>query len=147
MAARAYSSTIDMVGIAPKPRRESGEREARLVLIRPDSVPFSSVLYLSGRLGVSSSVLLGVIGIPERTSARRRQEGFLKTDEADRLLRVARIFEEAVRVFGTETKAARWLNTVSPLLYGVTPLSLLDSDAGAQAVRMERVRIDFGDFV
>lgn len=147
MAARAYSSTIDMVGITPKSRREPGKREAQLVLIRPDSVPFSAVLYLSGRLGVTSAVLLDVIGIPERTSARRRQEGFLKTDEADRLLRVARIFEEAVRVFGTETKAARWLNTVSPLLYGVTPLSLLDSDAGAQAVSGELVRIDFGDFI
>lgn len=135
-----------MVGIAPKSRREHGAAEARLVLIRPDSVPFSAVLHLSARLGVASPVLLEVIGIPERTSTRRRQEGFLKTDEADRLLRVARIFEEAVRVFGTEAKAARWLNTVSPLLYGVTPLSLLDSDAGTQAVSGELVRIDFGDF-
>ena len=142
MAVRAYSSSIDLVG-APK-HRHAGT--GPLVLVRPDSVPFSAVLHLSAKLGVEVAVLLAIVGIPERTGTRRRQEGFLKADEADRLLRVARVFEEAVRVFGTEEKAARWLNTVSPVLYGVAPLELLDSDAGAQTVSEELVRIDFGDF-
>jgi putative toxin-antitoxin system antitoxin component (TIGR02293 family) len=131
-----------------KPRRPSAGRVggARLVEVRPDSVPFTAVTILSEKLGVPASLLLDVIGIPERTMTRRRREGFLKGVETDRLLRVARIFESAIRVFGTEDKAARWLRSVSPVLYGVEPFNLLDSDAGAQAVSEELIRIDFGDF-
>jgi putative toxin-antitoxin system antitoxin component (TIGR02293 family) len=62
------------------------------------------------------------------------------------LLRVARVFGEAVRVFGSEEKAALWLKTPSPLFGDRTPFSYFDSDGGAHAVSEEIVRIDFGDF-
>jgi putative toxin-antitoxin system antitoxin component (TIGR02293 family) len=110
------------------------------------SVPFSSVEHLAKRLGVDTSSLLDLIGIPERTRFRRRHDGFLKPDEADRLKRIARVFGEAVRVFGSEAKAALWLKTPSPLLKDSAPLGYLDSDAGAKTVSEEIIRIDFGDF-
>ena len=98
------------------------------------------------RLGVDAARLLDLIGIPERTRSRRRHDGFLKSDEADRLLRVARVFGEAIRVFGSDEKAARWLKTPNALFEDRAPLGYLDSDAGAHAVSEEIVRIDFGDF-
>jgi putative toxin-antitoxin system antitoxin component (TIGR02293 family) len=110
------------------------------------SVPFSSVQHLANRLDVDASTILDLIGIPERTRARRRHEGLLKADEADRLLRVARVFGEAIRAFGSESKAAAWLKTPSPFFEDSAPLRYLDSDAGAHAVSEEIVRIDFGDF-
>jgi putative toxin-antitoxin system antitoxin component (TIGR02293 family) len=110
------------------------------------SLQFSAVEELGQRLGVDAATLLDLIGIPERTRFRRRHDGFLKPDEADRLLRVARVFGEAIRVFGSEGKAAAWLKTPSPLFEDSAPLSYLDSDAGAHAVNEEIVRIDFGDF-
>jgi putative toxin-antitoxin system antitoxin component (TIGR02293 family) len=141
---KVYASTIDLVEDSkPRPKHRSGPT---LVELQPRSVSFSSVARLSEKLGVEPALLLGVIGIPERTAARRRQEGFLKAGEADRLLRVARVLEEGTRVFGSQEKAARWLNTPTPALYAVTPLSLLESDAGTQAVTDELGRIDFGDF-
>jgi putative toxin-antitoxin system antitoxin component (TIGR02293 family) len=141
---KAYSSTIDLIG-SEKPG--SGRPSATaLIDLSPGSVPFASIDRLSEKLGIEPAALLALIGIPERTAARRRHEGFLKAEEADRLLRVARILEEATRVFGSEPKAARWLNARSPALYACTPLSLLDSDAGAQAVSDELGRIEFGDF-
>jgi len=36
-------------------------------------------------------MLLAVVGIPARTAARRKAERYLKPDEADRVLRVARV--------------------------------------------------------
>lgn len=87
-----------------------------------------------------------VIGLAPRTALRRQREGYLKPYEADRLLRVGRVFEEATRVFGSETKAARWLATPSVALSDALPLSLLDSDAGTQVLADELTRIDFGDF-
>jgi putative toxin-antitoxin system antitoxin component (TIGR02293 family) len=110
------------------------------------SVQFSAVEQLADRMGLDAASLLDLIGIPERTRFRRRHEGLLKTDEADRLLRVARVFGEAIRVFGSEGKAAAWLKTPSPLFEDSAPLSCLDSDAGAHVVSEEIVRIDFGDF-
>ncbi len=87
-----------------------------------------------------------MIGVAPRTSLRRQKEGYLKPDEADRLLRVGRVFEDSLRVFGSESKAAQWLRTKSAPLCEATPLSLLDSDAGTQTVTDELTRIDFGDF-
>jgi putative toxin-antitoxin system antitoxin component (TIGR02293 family) len=102
--------------------------------------------HLAKRLDVDASTLLDLIGIPQRTRSRRRQQGYLKADEADRLLRIARIFGEAIRVFGSEEKARLWLKTPSPLFEDSPPLTWLDSDGGAHAVSEELVRIDFGDF-
>jgi putative toxin-antitoxin system antitoxin component (TIGR02293 family) len=62
------------------------------------------------------------------------------------LLRVAGVVEDATRIFGTEEKASRWLITPHPLLGNVSPLSLLDSDAGTRLVADELIRIDHGDF-
>jgi len=42
--------------------------------------------------------------------------------------------------------AAGWLKHPSPFLYDVAPLSLLDCDAGAQAVSEELGRIEYGEF-
>src|ERR1043166_3764169 len=103
--------------------------KSRLAALRPQSVPYSSIAQLSQMLGVETNALLDVIGLPERTAARRRQEGQLKADEADRLLRVARVLDEAMRIFGSQERAAEWLNTPTPALYKVTPFSLLESDA------------------
>lgn len=102
-------------------------------------MPLTSLEHLGNRLGVDASTVLDLIGVPERTHSRRRHEGFLKRDEADRLLRIE-------RVFGSEERAAHWLKIPSPMLGDCAPLSLLDSDAGAYAVSEELIRIDFGDF-
>ncbi len=85
------------------------------------SMQFSAVEELGHRLGVDTATLLD-------------------------LMRVARVFGEAIRVFGSESKAAAWLKTSNPFFQDAPPLRYLDSDAGAHVVSEEIVRIDFGDF-
>ena len=114
--------------------------------IKPSTVSFTSVEHLARCLSVDASTILDLMGIPQRTRSRRRQDGILKADEADRLLRIARVFSEAIRVFGSEEKARLWLKTPTPLFEDSAPLTWLDSDGGAHAVSEELVRIDFGDF-
>lgn len=128
-----------------KPRHKARSRNGLLVDFGPRSVPWSSITGFSTRLGIEPSVLLRLIGISERTALRRKEEGYLKPDEADRLLRIGRIFEQAVRVLGDERKAAGWLTHPSPF-FGAAPLSYLDSDGGTQAVTEELGRIDYGIF-
>jgi putative toxin-antitoxin system antitoxin component (TIGR02293 family) len=128
--------------------RGSGSPRAPGPLVDLDdrTVTFAALAALAARLEVPIEAMLAVAGIPPRTAARRRAERYLKPDEADRLLRVARVVEESVRVFGSYGKAAAWLRARHPLLDGAAPFELLGSDAGAKAVSDELVRIDHGDF-
>ena len=140
MLAKTFLYPDEWIGI--KRSSPSG----RAVDVKRHPIHFSSVERLGEHLRVDASTLLDLMGIPQRTRSRRRHDGILKTDEADRLLRIARIFGEAVRVFGSEEKAQHWLKAPSALFEGSSPLSYLDSDGGAHAVGEELVRIDFGDF-
>jgi putative toxin-antitoxin system antitoxin component (TIGR02293 family) len=142
---KAAESVLEMV-MSPKPRQAPTVKSWRFIDLKPHSLPWSSIAGFSNRLGIEPSALLRLIGVSERTAARRKEEGYLKPDEADRLLRIGRVFEEAVRIFGEERRAVGWLNHPTPYLYNATPLSLLDSDGGAQAVSEELGRIDWGDF-
>jgi len=153
---RAYVSTLKVIGVDVSETKASYRAKRRpsrgvaspgnLVELRQGTVPFASIHALAKRLGAEPGEVLAVIGMSERTAARRKDQGFLKPDEADRLLRVARVVEEATRVFGSQDKAARWLKTAHPMLSDATPFSLLDSDAGTKSVTDELTRIDYGDF-
>jgi len=153
---KAYASTLAVLGLearekepAYKARGQASRRAAGpapLVEVRDGMVPFTAVNTLARILVIEPRDLLAVLGMSVRTATRRKTEGFLMADEADRLLRVARLLEEATRVFGDQQKAATWLRTTSPVLGDLAPFRLLDSDAGAKSVSDELIRIDFGDF-
>jgi putative toxin-antitoxin system antitoxin component (TIGR02293 family) len=142
---KTAASVLDMV-VSLKPAPKRPVRNSRLVDISTHSVPWSSVAGFSTRLGIEPAELLRLIGVTERTGVRRKAEGYLKPDEADRLLRIGRIFEEAARVLGDEGRAAGWLTDPNPFFSNGTPLSFLDSDGGTQAVTEELGRIDYGLF-
>ena len=151
---KAHRATLAALGTA-EPRaayrakargRAASRPSGPLVDLDARTVPFAAVPALAERIGVTAEDLLAVVGIPARTAARRKAARFLRPDEADRVLRVARIVEESVRVFGGYPKAAAWLRARHPLLSGEAPFALLGSDAGAKAVSDELIRIDHGDF-
>lgn len=55
------------------------------------------------------------------------------------------VIEHAVRVFGSESKADRWLNQHSSVL-AAKPIELLINEDGLISVEHELRRIDHGDF-
>jgi uncharacterized protein (DUF2384 family) len=102
---KAVDSVIDLVvDLSPEPKQRNPY--GQLVDISPHSVPWSAIGGFSRRLRVEPAVLLRMIAMSEHTSLRHRTEGYLKTEEADKLLRIGRIFEEAIRIFGDEERAA-----------------------------------------
>ncbi len=102
---------------------------------------------LARKLAVEEPVVLRLAGIRARTYQRRKSDkGALSPAEADRVLRVARIAQEAERVFGDPEKARSWLSKESAVLGGSCPLDLLGNDAGARDVEAELTRIEWGDF-
>jgi putative toxin-antitoxin system antitoxin component (TIGR02293 family) len=110
-------------------------------------LPASSVTALAEKLDVGSTVLSRKLGIPQRTLTRRlSQRSRLTAAESDRIVRLARVYANAVEMIGDEEKAVEWLQTPNRALGGATPLDQLDTDPGARAVEDVLGRIAYGAY-
>lgn len=88
--------------------------------------------------------LAKIIGMSSATADRKiKAGGKLGPSESERLARIALIEAEAEQVFGSSESAKRWLLS-SNLTFGESPLSLLDTDAGAGEVRKALSAIAYG---
>jgi putative toxin-antitoxin system antitoxin component (TIGR02293 family) len=109
-------------------------------------LPLSTLEEFSAYSGIAVKDLLGVV-IPARTLKHRRQKKEpLSVDESDRLARVARLYELAVKVFGDPEKAKRWLMKPKIRFEERTPLSMMYTGLGGQGVEEMLYQIDEGVF-
>jgi len=85
--------------------------------------------------------------ISRRALSQRRARGLpLSVDEAERLVRVARVHAVALEQFGAADRAARWLRKPNRVLDGRVPLDLLVTGEGARLVEDTIMRIAHGIF-
>lgn len=109
-------------------------------------VPVTLLEEFSAYSGFAMKDLLDVV-IPARTLKHRRQrQEPLNLDESDRLARVARIYELAVKVYGDRDDARKWLIGQKRRFDGKTALSMLRTEAGEYAVQDFLIQIDEGYF-
>lgn len=85
------------------------------------------------------------------TAMRRRIRGNerLNQTESERLLRVARVYSEAVRLFRDDASAMAWMNTPAELISGqpsVKPMRLAAYDSGARLLESNIRRTAHGLF-
>lgn len=109
-------------------------------------LPAAAVESLLKVIQLSQSDLARALDIPERTLARRKREGVLNSEESAKLLRLARVVSRANEVFERSDAAIHWLKAPNASLGGKTPLSLLDTDIGAESVLDTLGRIEHGVF-
>jgi putative toxin-antitoxin system antitoxin component (TIGR02293 family) len=96
---------------------------------------YSALERFQRNTGLNATALAELIQLPARTLARRKEAGRLHPDEADRLMRVARVFGRALDLFEGEREAARhWLGSKQSLLGNLVPLELAGTDVGALEV-------------
>ena len=114
-------------------------------LIR-DGIPVAAVESIKRSVELSQAELAAALGIPERTLARRKREGMLNSEESAKLVRLARVVARAEEVFEGLAPALDWLKSPNVALGGVTPLSLMDTDVGAESVMDTLGRIEHGVF-
>lgn len=107
-------------------------------------IPAAAVEALTKAVKVSHVELARMLGIPERTLARRKREGTLSSEESAKLLRLARAVGRANEVFEDPETALHWLKSPNSALSGTTPLSILDTDIGAESVLDTLGRIEHG---
>lgn len=97
-------------------------------------------------IALSQSEVAQALDIPERTLARRKREGVFSREESAKLLRLARVAARAAEVFEDLHLAIGWLKAPAAALGDATPLSLLDTDVGADSVMDTLGRIEHGIF-
>ena len=109
-------------------------------------LPLSTLEEFSTYSGIAVKDFLEVV-IPARTLKHRRQKKeSLNLDESDRLVRVARLYELAVKGFGDPDKARRWLTKPKMRFDERTPLSMMHTGLGGQGVEEMLYQIDEGVF-
>ena len=111
-----------------------------------EGIPAAAVESILSAVRLSQTELAQALGIPERTLARRKREGVLNSEESSKLLRLARAISRANEVFDEPVAAIDWLKSPNAALGGNAPLSLLDTDIGAESVFDTLGRIEHGVF-
>jgi putative toxin-antitoxin system antitoxin component (TIGR02293 family) len=110
-------------------------------------VPISALDEFAAYSGLPVKALLEIV-IPARTLKHRKQrQEPLSVDETDRLRRVARIFDLTVRVYGDAEDARRWLTKPKRRFNERTPMTLLRTQAGEDAVQEFLVQIEEGMYI
>jgi putative toxin-antitoxin system antitoxin component (TIGR02293 family) len=108
---------------------------------------FKSLRQLESHSGMPVSVIASIIGIPERTLARRKTAGRLTSEESERLLRISTVFEKAVELFeGDAAAAVKWLTTSQKALGYHPPMTYSRTELGAREVENLIGRLEHGVF-
>jgi putative toxin-antitoxin system antitoxin component (TIGR02293 family) len=110
-------------------------------------LPLSTLEEFSAYSGIAVKQLMDVV-IPLRTLKHRRQrQEALNLDESDRLARVAKMYELAVKVYGDREDGRKWLCGKKSRFDDRTALEMLRTETGEHAVREFLIQIDEGMFV
>lgn len=98
----------------------------------------------SGYYDMRRESFVRIIGISDATAGRKiKSKSRLGPVESERLIRIAMIEAEAEDVFGSSEAAKHWMLSKN-LALGESPLSFLDTDAGAIEVRKVLSSIAYG---
>ncbi|MEX2534946.1 MAG: antitoxin Xre-like helix-turn-helix domain-containing protein [Trueperaceae bacterium] len=126
-----------MLGILPQTLNSfTGLADNRTSLIEAvrEGLPYALFEDLIQALELSHRELAGIIGLPLRTLNNRKHAGRFTPQESDHLLRVARVYGRVVEFFGHRDRARDWLKRPAFAFDEKPPLSLLDTELGAEAV-------------
>jgi len=110
-------------------------------------LPYASVETLMKAYSSSQKEIGEVLLISTSTMSRRKSQGRLQADESDRVVRLARIMDEATSMMkGDRKAAAQWMHTPRDILGGETPLQHVTTEIGARDVEDLIGRIRHGVF-
>lgn len=142
-AGHAGADILRVLGVSSAARSGTGPIEDLRAAVRR-GLPFSMFEALLKEVDLPQKQLSAVLGITDRTIARRREERHLTPAESDRVYRVARTVAHAEAVLGGMDRARSWLKSPNRSLGNETPLALLDTEIGARQVEESLLRIDHG---
>ncbi|MPY87706.1 MAG: DUF2384 domain-containing protein [Luteitalea sp.] len=107
-------------------------------------LPVAELERLVKTLSLTRDEVARVLGVSRRTLSRLQGRQTLDPVASDRLARVWQVVDHAVETLGGVDEVAAWTRDPNPSLGGATPLTLLDTDVGVDAVDQILRRIDYG---
>src|SRR5262249_34195634 len=108
-------------------------------------LPYQALRDFQRQSALPLATVREVLQNPPRTLAPRKITGKLTSLESERLLRLARLHEQALELFERDTIAANtWLTTRSKALGNYTPLDMAKTEMGARAVEDFIGRLEHG---
>ena len=131
----------------PTPAIQPGTDYLALVARAREGVPVADAVAVMQTWSIPVAKFAQVLGVSPRKWSRvcsEAPEAILSPVESDRLMRAWRIFEHAKAVFEDDKGVAAWFAAPNPALFGETPLSMLDTDAGVHEVDNILTRLEFG---
>jgi putative toxin-antitoxin system antitoxin component (TIGR02293 family) len=109
-------------------------------------VPLSAIAEFAAKSGVPMKDIYAIV-IPARTLKHRRaKKQNLTLDESDKLARLVRVFDYAVKVFGEPIRTMHWLSGPKRRFDERSPLEMLNTEIGARSVEEMLGQIDYGMF-
>ena len=133
-ASPAHVPTFDFntPGASLGTRYQTSLEAADLVMA---GLPVRAVTRLQQSSGLTVQRIKDLARISEGSFARRKRSGKLSPSESERLLRLARVFEQATALHDGDADGARqWLETPVPSLGNRRPLDLARTEPGAREV-------------
>ena len=109
-------------------------------------VPLSALEEFAAYSGIGLKELLEVVIPPRTLKHRRERKEPLSVDESDRMARVARLYDLAVKVFGNPEKARHWLSKPKMRFDERSPLAMMRTELGGRQVEEWLIQIDEGMF-
>lgn len=114
-----------------------------------NGLPSAALFFLIDGVHILSyvEVLDRAIGISTRTLQRKKKEPasqHLSTEQSDRIWRVAEILGRATDIFGSREEAEKWLAQPSIGLDHRSPIDLIATAVGFEAVQTYLTRIEYG---
>ena len=110
-------------------------------------LPLSMLDEFSAYSGIPVKNLLEVVIPPRTLKHRRARKEPLSPEESDRLARVAKMYELAVKVYGDREDGKGWMLRPKRRFDERTPLTMLRTEKGEEAVEEFLIQIDEGMFV
>lgn len=136
-------------GVRVLKRRLNTALDAHEMLLQ--GLPSMALSHLMARLEVlQASVSLDkAIGMSLRTFQRHKEAPGkpLSQEQSGRTWKFAEIFARAIRVFGSQREAERWLQRPAMGLDGRQPIDLLATPAGTEMVETFLTRLEYGVYV
>ena len=139
-------------GLMAQPSQFVKEGIPLMVSLRMDlesietGVPIAILTDFVAASGLTFKELYDVV-IPARTLKHRKaRKESLTPDESDKLARLIRVYDQAVRVFGDRENALHWLTESKRRFEERTPIQMLRTEFGARMVEEMLGQIDHGIF-
>lgn len=121
-----------------------GDSLPEMIAAARKGVPMRAVIALEKALKITLQEMAAILPVSYRTLKRYPHDHVLDKDLSAHVLELGRVFVRATETFGNEDRARRWMLSSCQALGGATPLSMLDTTLGAEAVLDELLRIEHG---